>query len=162
MNQLDRWQQQVSHWHKARKHDQVDALAQLINNPPSELWGPELTIEQSQGLGYWLDGCSRIYQHYQQQGNVSGAYSYLCLAQARLESVVCRAEVDQNIRCCCCRKLEQIMVLIVEFCKKQHGDRWKVELQNQIETHIKFLTHYPFNEAPIPALKPSRPLKNSV
>ncbi|CAM3969342.1 hypothetical protein [Vibrio neonatus] len=155
MNQLDQWQQQVSHWHKVRKHDQVETLAQLINNAPQELWGPEVSIEQSQGLGYWLDGCARIYQHHLEQGNIAAAYSYLCLAQARLESVVCRAEVDQNIRCSCCRKLEQVMVLIFEFCKKQHDQEWQVELRNQIEMHIKFLTHYPFNESPLPTLKPS-------
>ncbi|OBT17045.1 hypothetical protein A9264_09760 [Vibrio sp. UCD-FRSSP16_10] len=162
MNQLAHWQQQISQWHSQRKHDQVEILVQLINNPPAELWGPELTAEQSQGLGCWLDGCARIYQYQLEQGDTTTAYSYLCLAQARLEDVICRAEVDQNIRLCCCRRLEQVMVLIFEFCKKQHGNNWREELKNQIETHIKFLTHYPLNEAPIPILKPCRNEKRSA
>ena len=28
-----------------------------------------------------------------------------------------------------------------------------IELKNQIESHVKFLTLYPFNELPIPSLK---------
>ncbi|GEA52164.1 hypothetical protein VIN01S_29680 [Vibrio inusitatus NBRC 102082] len=162
VTRLDQWQQQFSLCHKTRKHDQVKVLAQLINDPPHELWGPELSIEQSQGLGCWLDGCARMYQYHLEQAELEAAYSYLCLAQGRLEQVISRAEVDQNIRLCCCRRLEQVMVLIVEFCKKQHGKAWRAELSNQIESHIKFLTLYPLNEAPIPILKPSRGANKSA
>jgi hypothetical protein len=155
MNQLTRWQQKVTQWHKMRKHDQVSQLADLVNDPPEDIWGPELSLEQSQGLGCWLDGCLRVYQYHLQHGELTQAYAYLSLAQGKLQQVVSRSEVDVNIRFCCCAKLEQIMVLIVEFCKKQLDPKWQVELSNQIESHVKFLALYPFNESPIPLLKPS-------
>lgn len=154
MTSLTQWQQQVSNWHNHRKHDQVQELEKLVNEAPEDIWGPELSLEQSKALGCWLDSCARMYKHYLEQGEEEQAYGYLCLAQARLQHVVSRAEVDQNIRMCCCRKLEQITVLIIEFCQARSDLHWKRELSDQIESHVKFLTLFPLNEAPIPVLKP--------
>ncbi|WP_261817903.1 hypothetical protein [Vibrio gallicus] len=161
MTTLVYWQQQVSKWHSNGKHDQVQTLAKLIHNAPDDIWGPELSIEQSKALGCWLDSCARMYKHHLGLAEEQLAYQYLCLAQAKLQNVVGRAEVDQNIRMCCSRKLENVTVLIIQFCKHRRDPFWQQQMRSHIEGHIKFMTAYPLNDPPIPSLKPCQSSKPS-
>ncbi|CAM2915775.1 hypothetical protein [Vibrio rarus] len=155
MDPLDQWQQQISNWYKQRKHDQVEVLSKLINDPPLELWGTELSSQQTLALEYWLDGCVHLYQYHLQLAQFNASYAYLCLAQAKLEHLISRAEVDQNIRLYCSEKLQHIILLIMDFCKNQQDEAWQCELRRQLNGHNRFCICYPLSETPIPVLKPS-------
>ncbi|MBM7034933.1 transcriptional regulator [Vibrio ulleungensis] len=139
------WQEAVSNWYQSRKHDQVEDLLPLLQSPPNEIWGPALSSFQQKGLTCWLDGCLRAHQHFSSTGHPDDSYQYLNFAIAKLQQVASDSDVDIEIKTWCVQRLDQLIILALEFCSEQ-GDEWKQEQFDQIEAHVKFMTRYPYKQ----------------
>ncbi|MCG7497930.1 transcriptional regulator [Vibrio sp. Of7-15] len=136
---LSDWLSEISNWYQQTDMQDMDTLSPLIHSPPEAVWGPELSDEQSKAIACWLDGCLRLYKHYHQDIQSDKAYGYLQLAYSKLQFVATQPHVDKDIKQWAIKRLDHLIVLLLEFCNQQQSASWQAESQNQIELHVAFM-----------------------
>ncbi|MGF1752666.1 transcriptional regulator [Vibrio makurazakiensis] len=139
MNELDVWLKKIESWYKNRKHDQVEALRQLILSPPEKVWGPKITDQQSKAIACWLDGCLRIYQFHQHHQQPDNAYQYLMFAYSKLQAVACDAESQPELADWSLKRIQHLCVLALELSNQQQSSHWGTQAQELIEAHVQFM-----------------------
>lgn len=137
---LSDWLSEISHWYQKTDMQNMDTLSPLIHSPPEAVWGPELCDEQSKAIACWLDGCLRLYKHYHQEAQSDKAYGYLQLAYSKLQFVATQPHVDHEIKQWAIKRLDHLIVLLLEFCNQQDAQNWQAESQHQIELHVAFMS----------------------
>ena len=147
MNELDTWLESIENWYRSRKHDQVEKLEPLILTPPDAIWGPLITDKQSKAIACWLDGCLRIYTHYQQMPEQSAekAYQFVMFAYSKLQAVSSNSNAEADLQDWCTKRIQHLCVLALEFANQQQDPRWQDESERLIESHVKFMTGHPLN-----------------
>ncbi|HAS6637361.1 transcriptional regulator [Vibrio parahaemolyticus] len=147
MMELTSWQDQISHWHETRKHDQVNVLEAILYEAPDTVFGPELSDQQSKAIACWLDGCLRVFQHARYQDHHK-AYQTLLYASAKLEQAACHPMSDILLKDWCLKRLQHLTVLALEFCNQQQDqNQWQQQANNLIESHVALMRSLNWNEA---------------
>lgn len=136
---LSDWLSEISDWYQNTDMSDMNTLSPLIHSPPEAIWGPELCDEQSKAIACWLDGCLRLYKHYQQHIQADKAYGYLQLAYSKLQFVATQPHVDSNIKQWAIKRLDHLIVVLLEFCNQQDTNNWQEESKQQIELHVTFM-----------------------
>lgn len=139
MLSLNNWVEKISVWYQSGKHDQVRELISLIIDPPNAIWGPQINTLQSKAIACWLDGNLRLFNHYQSQGEADIAYQYLSFAYAKLQAVICNPLTDIELKRWSVQRIQQLTVVMLEFCNQQSEQRWNEESMVQVDNHVSFM-----------------------
>ncbi len=140
------WQDQISHWYKSRKHDQVEILEMILYQAPDSVFGSEVNAQQSKAIACWLDGCLRVFLH-TRYIDEHKAYQVLLYACAKLEKAACEPMNDVLLKDWSLKRLQHITVLALEFCNQQQDQsQWQEEANNLIESHVALMGSLNWNE----------------
>ncbi|MGC9401955.1 hypothetical protein [Vibrio genomosp. F10] len=138
MNKLDSWITQIESWYQLRKHDQVALLEPLILKTPDQLWGPTITNAQSKAIACWLDACLRVFEHNRYTASEK-AFQYLQLAYSKLQQVACDPLSDRDLKDWSMKRVQHLVVLLLEFCNQQTQENWRHQSYQLIEAHVHFM-----------------------
>ncbi|AEH34893.1 transcriptional regulator [Vibrio anguillarum] len=143
MCKLHDWLTEIHQWHLNKRYDQVAQLQPLILNAPQEIWGPDLSDDQSKAIACWLDACLRQYEYYKLiDGEL--AFQYLQLAYARFQRCVSEPSSELELKSWCIKRMQQLMVLSLEHLNQQHVD--EALSRSLIDAHVRFLAYYAWND----------------
>lgn len=145
MDPLNIWLEQIELWYQTRKHDQGSNLESLILYPPDQVWGPIISERQSKAIACWLDGCLRLFQ-YQRYQRPDKAYQYLQFAYSKLQQVTINPQSELELKDWCMKRMQNLIVLSLEFCTQQPNERWQAESSLLIENHVRFMAAQQWNE----------------
>ncbi|MCK6264170.1 transcriptional regulator [Vibrio sp. ZSDE26] len=138
MNELDSWVIQMESWYQSRKHDQVELLEPLIIAAPNQVWGPTITDMQSKAIACWLDACLRVFEKNRFDAS-DKAFQYLQLAYSKLQKVACNPMSEFELKDWSMKRIQHLVVLLLEFCNQHSQDKWLQQSQELIEAHIHFM-----------------------
>ncbi|WP_428773781.1 transcriptional regulator [Vibrio sp.] len=138
MDDLSHWLLAVEQCLQSRKHDQVDQLYALIIDPPSQIWHSPLTSQTSKALAWWLEGCVRVFEHQAGQRPVR-AFNALSLAITQLQTLPGDEDADNRVRLWSLKQLQPLVVIAIEFCHHQNGDKWQTLKEQTIQQHVNFM-----------------------
>ncbi|PKF49462.1 hypothetical protein [Enterovibrio nigricans] len=138
MHSIDNWLEDISAWYD-NENLQYPVLAQLIKSPPAELFSSPVSPEKSDSLAYFFDACFKLHRHEESQLNTDSAYSYLHFSYAKLQQLASHSSSEVDVRRWSIKKLDQVIVAMMEFCQKQGSDDWLKESEMLVELHISFM-----------------------
>ncbi|MCG7588445.1 hypothetical protein [Photobacterium sp. OFAV2-7] len=139
MNQLSSWLAGIKSWYHPQQQSDIDILVNAVSHAPEEVFGLIESELHSEALAYWLDACTRLSYYYQDRQEIDKAFSYLQFAYAKLQDMACRPELDSDMKRWCLKKLDRMIVAIVEFCQRQCETKWQQESTQLIELHVMFM-----------------------
>lgn len=145
MTPLDNWLKQIEYWYQNRKHDQGNQLESLILSPPDQIWGPFISVQQSKAIACWLDGCLRLFQQ-ERERSPDKAYQYLQFAYSKFQQVVVHYQSELELKDWCMKRMQNLVVLSLEFCTQQLSPSWQIESHQLIENHVRFMAQQQWNE----------------
>ncbi|MDD1780634.1 hypothetical protein LRP49_05400 [Enterovibrio sp. ZSDZ35] len=138
MHHLVDWLSNIEAWYRDENR-QYPALKKLITAPPGDLFLSPVSDEKSDSLAYFFDGCLMLYRHEKQLQNIDNAYSYLHFSYAKLQQLASEPTSDLDVRRWSIKKLDHIIVAMMEFCQEQGTDAWRRESETLVELHITFM-----------------------
>ncbi|PSU36237.1 hypothetical protein [Photobacterium lutimaris] len=135
----------ITHWLEELKSVALSASwdeaanARLLNEAPSSLFGRVVNPTQSEAVAYWLDVCCRLSAYHQHAGNVDLAFRYQQFSYSKIQALASEPNQDTAIQRWCIKKLERMVVSMLEFCQQQPHPAWQNESKHLIESHVHFM-----------------------
>ncbi|KLV03411.1 hypothetical protein ABT56_20040 [Photobacterium aquae] len=117
----------------------VDALRQIINHAPSSLFGNIESEPHREAIAYWFDVCQRLSCYFRHSGEWDLSYNYLQFAYSKLQAIVSDPLQDPAIKRWGIKKLDRMIVNMLEFCQHQPDPHWQTESESLIELHVRFM-----------------------
>lgn len=139
MMTLHCWLESVKGWYQPNHSHDFSELVTLIQQTPSSMMNELDNETGSEALAYWLDACFRLTKYYQHQGYNEQAFGYIQLSYAKLQAVVCDASYSAELKRWSLKKLDRIIVAMVEFCQHQTDPQWQQESVQLINLHVAFM-----------------------
>lgn len=135
----------IEDWLEALKNADLSANwddaanAKLLNEAPPALFGQIVCPSQNEAIAYWLEVCCRLIAFHQHAGNVELAYQYQQFSYSKVQALTIVADQDTTIQRWCIKKLDRMVVTMLEFCQQQPHPTWQDESKLLIESHIHFM-----------------------
>lgn len=120
-------------------HNDAAANAQLLNEAPPTLFGPVVSPNQIEAIAYWLEVCCRLSAFHQHLGNNELAFQYQQFSYSKIQELTTVPGQDSAIQRWCIKKLEQMVVNMLEFCQQQPHPAWQNESIHLVDTHVHFM-----------------------
>ena len=139
MTELHSWLHNIKIWYRPNQSRNIDILIQAVSHPPEAIFVFTDSDTNSEALSYWFDACHRLSFYYQDKGNNELAFSYLQLAYAKLQGMVCHHTLNGDMMRWCLKKLDRMIISMMEFCQRQHDPKWQQESMQLIDLHIAFM-----------------------
>ena len=145
MDDLQLWVATIKTWYSENNPHSLEPLIAIISATPASLFtAPEIhqnkqdNHKYEEGLAYWLDGCQKISQfHRQQQPEL--AFTYLQLPYAKLQALICDPQQSATTKRWSLKKLDSIIVKLLEFCQCQQPQHWQQQSRDLIDLHVIFM-----------------------
>ncbi|MCQ1056866.1 hypothetical protein LRP52_02120 [Photobacterium sp. ZSDE20] len=147
MKTIESWLKEVksltlsTRWHAANNTNWDEAsTARLLNEAPASLFGSIVSLNQSEAIAYWLDVCCQLSAFHQRSGNVDLAFQYQQFSYSKIQVLATVPNQDPAMRRWCIKKLECMVVDMLEFCQHQpHPPDWQKIRKHLIDTHVHFM-----------------------
>lgn len=139
MDFVQRWMTEIQCWYGDESNRDMTQLSHVIADTPAKIFEPPIDLMTSDAIAYFVDGCTRLQRHYEAQGQISEAYSYLQFCYAKLQALGARADIEPEVKRWSLKKLDQLIIAMMEFCQHQHDDAWLDESKQLIELHVAFM-----------------------
>ncbi|MEZ8142528.1 hypothetical protein A1OO_08410 [Enterovibrio norvegicus FF-33] len=139
MDAANIWLEDIKSWYSEGTSSGVNGLANLITNTPSVLFAPPISQTQSDAIAYFVDGCEKLQRLHQSEGRIDEAYNYLQFCYAKLQSLASHADVEKEVKRWSLKKLDTIIVGMMEFCQQQQDNAWIKESEVLVELHVAFM-----------------------
>ncbi|MEC6908014.1 hypothetical protein VXS04_10070 [Photobacterium piscicola] len=145
MDDLQLWVATIKTWYSENNPHNLEPLIAIISATPASLFtAPEMPQNKQdnhkyeEALAYWLDGCKKISQfHRQQQPDL--AFTYLKLPYAKLQALICDPQQSATTKRWGLKKLDSIIVTLLEFCQCQQPLHWQQQSRDLIDLHVIFM-----------------------
>ncbi|MBV7296886.1 hypothetical protein [Enterovibrio paralichthyis] len=154
MNHIEKWLQDIQQWYENPQHRDIGQLSAVIEQAPASLFEPPIDHTSSDAIAYFVDGCIRLQRHYEFEGKSTDAYSYLQFCYAKLQALASRTDIETEVRRWSLKKLDQLIVSMMEFCQHQNDAGWLSESKQLIELHVAFMV----GQNNLNLYQPQRPL----
>ncbi|WEM45854.1 hypothetical protein PTW35_22555 (plasmid) [Photobacterium sp. DA100] len=118
---------------------QEPSLSQMLNDAPPELFGLIVSPYQYEAIAYWLTLCQRLSQIYQDTGRYDLTFHYMQFSYSKIQAITTAPQQDEAIRRWGVKKLELMVIGMVEFCRQQALPIWLCESQQLVELHVHFM-----------------------
>ncbi|PSW20096.1 hypothetical protein C9I98_08530 [Photobacterium sanctipauli] len=145
MNEIQVWLDQVKVWYFATSTNGVSGirddtiLVEAINNTPTGMFVSVDSHLHSEAIAYWLDACLQLSNTYQHQGKIDLAFSYLQFAYSKVQEMATTQDQDPDMKRWCLKKLDTMIVGLMEFCQRQHEDKWHQQSIELVNFHVLFM-----------------------
>lgn len=139
MGAIDSWMEKIQQWYADTAHRSIDSLAMVVSQTPAMIFYPPIDLMRSDAIAYFVDGCFKLQRHYQFEGKTEDAFSYLQFCYAKLQALASRPDIEPDIRCWSLKKLDGLIVAMMEFCQQQNDVIWQRESEQLVELHIAFM-----------------------
>ncbi|WP_407333047.1 hypothetical protein [Enterovibrio sp. 27052020O] len=133
------WFEQIQAWYSDGMSNGIKGLENLIANSPASLFAPPIDQAQSDAIAYFVDGCIKLQRHYESEGRIDEAYNYLQFCYAKLQGMASHAEVEKEVKRWSLKKLDTLIVAMMEFCQQQQDSAWVKESELLVELHVAFM-----------------------
>ncbi|MBC7001541.1 hypothetical protein BIZ37_03135 [Photobacterium sp. BZF1] len=135
---VDCWLKSVSKLDLKLKSD-INPAIQLLNGAPPVIFGPVITETQNEAIAYWLELCQQLVNFYQNNGDYELAFRYKQFCYSKLQALAIAPQQDAAIKRWCIKKLEIMVINMLEFCQQQSTVVWQNESQQLIDAHVHFM-----------------------
>lgn len=115
------------------------ANARLLNETPTALFGLVVGPKHSEAIAYWLDVCCQLSTFHQHAGNVDLAFQYQQFSYSKIQALATVPNQEAAIKRWCIKKLELMVVSMLEFCQQQPHLAWQNESKLLIDSHVYFM-----------------------
>ncbi|MGD6735535.1 hypothetical protein ACP5PY_03780 [Photobacterium leiognathi subsp. mandapamensis] len=139
MTELHCWLESIKSWYQPNHSHDFSDLISVIEQTPQSMMDELDTETGSEALAYWLDACFRLTKYYQHQGYNEQAFGYIQLSYAKLQAIVCEQSYSAELKRWSLKKLDRIIVAMVEFCQHQSDRQWQQESIQLINLHVAFM-----------------------
>ncbi|EAS42811.1 hypothetical protein C9J48_11430 [Photobacterium profundum] len=139
MTEISYWLDGIKIWFQPNQSQNIKILIDHVNLAPSALFDNVDSDMNSEALAYWFDACQRLSLYYQDQGEPEKAFSYLQFAYAKLQGMLCHPSHSDDIKRWSLKKIDRIIVVMVEFCQVQQEKKWQQESIQLINLHVTFM-----------------------
>ncbi|MGF1723478.1 hypothetical protein [Photobacterium nomapromontoriensis] len=139
MNDIECWLNQLKSDYVLDIRNEISTLSRAVSHAPASIFGPIDTELQSEAIAYWFDSCQRLSYYYQHLNDVELAYSYMHFAYSKLQELASLSPQNPAMKRWCYKKLDRMIVSMMEFCQQQHGQRWEQESNDLVELHVIFM-----------------------
>ncbi|PSU74752.1 hypothetical protein [Photobacterium phosphoreum] len=153
MDDLQLWLVTIKAWYREDKPNNITSLSSIIATTPTALFTASKLNnpathqhthhdQQEEALAYWLDGCQKIcHFHSKQQPQL--AFTYIQLPYAKLQALVCDPQQNATTKRWGLKKLDTIIVTLLEFCQNQQQysqlQSWQQQSRDLIDLHVIFM-----------------------
>ncbi|CEO40911.1 hypothetical protein C0Z01_16225 [Photobacterium kishitanii] len=150
MDELQLWLASIKAWYLEDNPNNIAPLITIITATPTDLFttsDPNKVVsnnnlrndhQHEEALAYWLDGCQKICQYHRQQ-QPQLAFTYIQLPYAKLQALVCDPQQSAAIKRWGLKKLDSIIVTLLEFCQGQQQQHWQQQSNDLIDLHVIFM-----------------------
>ncbi|SMY33764.1 hypothetical protein PMAL9190_01223 [Photobacterium malacitanum] len=143
MDNIQVWLTTIKAWYSEDNPNNIPPLIAIITTTPAALFTtPEHNNigdhQQEEALAYWLDGCQKICQFYHHQ-QPQLAFTYIQLPYAKLQALVCDPQQSATTKRWGLKKLDTVIVTLLEFCQSQPQPQWQQQSQDLIDLHVTFM-----------------------
>ncbi|GHA35193.1 hypothetical protein ACFFLZ_07065 [Photobacterium aphoticum] len=114
-------------------------LVYAVSHTPAAIFGPIHTEQHSEALAYWFEACQQLHRLYHLQGDSDMAYSYQQFAYSKLQALASDPEQDTAMKRWCLKKLDRMVVSMMEFCQQQSSPQWEQEGAALVELHVLYM-----------------------
>ena len=139
MTEIICWLDQLKVHLQLESENGIPSLVHAVNHTPEAVFGPIYTEQHSEALAYWFAACQQLHRRYQQQGDSERAYSYQQFAYSKLQALVSDPQQDPAMTRWCLKKLDRMIISMMEFCQQQSTDRWQQEGAALVELHVIYM-----------------------
>lgn len=139
MEIIQLWLSDIKSWYQPPTHSDPSILINAVNHAPDAIFDTVETHLHSEALVYWIDACQRLSIYYQNNGDIEKSYSYLQFCYAKLQEMACKPSLDVNMKRWCLKKLDRLIIRLMEFCQCQTDAKWQQESSMLIELHVSFM-----------------------
>lgn len=139
MNEIQSWLTSIKSWYQPQLHPDYDILISGVNQAPRAIFESIDTELHSEALAYWIDACRRLSFYYLDNGDLDKSYSYLQFSYARLQEMACKPTLSSEMKRWCLKRLDRMVLTMMEFCQRQPGKQWQQETTRLIELHVCFM-----------------------
>ncbi|MDD1791684.1 hypothetical protein LRP50_00890 [Enterovibrio sp. ZSDZ42] len=133
------WFEDIQAWYQKGRNASNQELVTLIANTPSFLFSPPIDDRQSDAIAYFVDGCDKLQRHYESEGQVEEAYNHMQFCYAKLQALATHADAEKDVKRWSLKKLDTLIVSMMEFCQQQHDNSWLKESELLVELHVAFM-----------------------
>ncbi|KKD58214.1 hypothetical protein RN22_22335 [Grimontia sp. AD028] len=139
MDVVDAWMKKIQNWYEDAEHRNVDTLAAVVSQTPAMIFDPPIDLTRSDAIAYFVDGCTKLQRHHQFEGKAEEAFSYLQFCYAKLQALASRSDIEPDIKRWSLKKLDILIVAMMEFCQQQNDAAWQRESEQLVELHVTFM-----------------------
>ena len=137
-NSIDMWLKRVSKLN-LDLHGDINPVIQLLNDAPQVMFGPIISESQNEAVAYWLELCRRLEYFYQQVGDTVLAFRYKQFCYYKMQALAVAPEQDEAVKRWCIKKLELMIINMLELCHQQAQTSWQEESQRLVNDHVNFM-----------------------
>lgn len=141
MDDLQLWLTTIKTWYSDENPNNIKPLIAIISATPISLFtvaDPNTHSQNEEALAYWLDGCDKISRFYRQQ-QPELAFTYIQLPYAKLQALICDPQQSATTKRWSLKKLDHIIVTLLEFCQYQQLQHWQQQSDDLIDLHVIFM-----------------------
>ncbi|MBY5948327.1 hypothetical protein [Photobacterium rosenbergii] len=117
----------------------IHPAIQLLNDAPQVMFGPVITESQNEAIAYWLELCQQLVNFYQNNGDYELAFRYKQFCYSKLQALAIAPQQDEAIKRWCIKKLEIMVINMLEYCQQRSTLDWQNESQQLINDHVHFM-----------------------
>lgn len=139
MNDIECWLTQLKSDYARDLGNDIPTLCGAVSHVPTTIFSQIDTDVHSEALAYWFNACHRLSQRYLHCNDAELAYNYMQFAYSKLQELSSLPQQDPAMKRWCYKKLDRMIVSMMEFCQQQHGERWAQEGNDLIELHVMFM-----------------------
>ncbi len=136
---FSQWLKEIEYWYDNDNPSNVKSLRIIVNAAPDSLFIPPFNQNKSDAIAYFVDACVRIKQNFQQNNSIDESYNYQQFCYAKLQSMACACQTDIPLKRWCVKKLDALVISMLEFCQQQGDPIWLQESENIIKLHAVFM-----------------------
>ncbi|OAN11415.1 hypothetical protein A3K86_20950 [Photobacterium jeanii] len=142
MTELHLWLDNIKTWYQKPVSPQqrdIQTLIDALNHAPDIIFSDVSCEAHNEALAYWLDACQRLSFYYQDLPDSEKAFNYMQFGYAKLQSMVCDQQIAPDLKRWCLKKLDRMIVAMMEFCQQQPDSKWQQESTQLIDLHVAFM-----------------------
>ena len=138
MTEFNQWILKIKHCYNDSSLFDYTQLQAAVLDCPSLIFENIDQPNIGEGFAYWLDACHKLCHHYQDE-DPELAFSYLQLAYAKMQRMVCLTTLSLELKRWSLKRLDAMIVAILEFCQKQSELYWQHQSTQLINLHVVFM-----------------------
>ncbi|KXF81106.1 hypothetical protein [Enterovibrio coralii] len=140
VREIPEWLGCMQAWYCNQNINEMRGLESLVIEAPANLFAPCIDEDKSLGIGYWLDACVRLHHHLNSVDDRDGAYAFLQFAYSKMQEMGSNISHDIEVKKWCLKRMDALIVTLLEFCQRQQSSYWERESTSLIEAHVSYMT----------------------